>query len=150
MSVRSYYWEATMPQRLMKKSVRLDTTVSCWTLKEMAVLGRKIERSSERRFAVSRTEVLEIAVDWMYKQPADRKRELCQVERGKDRAPVHLGLKISERTLERLAKLGETLQTVNGYVRPPHSRSDRPNFGDTIEWCVSHFHGSMVREKQMA
>lgn len=139
-----------MPQRLVKRHVRLDTTVSSRTLKEMEEIARKIERGDKRRYAVSRTEVLELAVEWMSKKPRAEKKLMSQVERDEDREPIHLGLKIPDKTLSALMALGGQLTLVDGYVKPFRSRNDRPNLGDTIEWCVEHFHDALMGAKQTA
>lgn len=138
-----------MPQRLVRKHVRLDTTVSTRTLGEMDAIARKVERSAGRRYAASRTEVLELAVDWMYQQPEERKKALHQVSRD-GRVAVHMGLKIPDGTLSRLRSLGGQLEKTDGYEKPSRSREDRPNLGDTIEWCVEHFYAALVGKKKSA
>lgn len=138
-----------MPQRMVQQYSRLDTTVSSESLEQMERIARKIERSSGRRYRVSRTEVLELAIDWMAKQPWERKRQYSQVDR-EGRVPFHLGLKIPARTLEKLSELGDQLTRTDDYERPHRTREDRPNLGDTIEWCVEHFADVVLGLKEVS
>lgn len=138
-----------MPQRITaKKYQRIDTTVGGETIDLIGTIARKIERSTGRRYAVSKTEVIELAIDWMAGQPQGRRKNYQQVPRLEgEREPFHLGVRMPARTVERLHDLGNQLTQVEGYEKPHRTRDDRPNLGDTIDWCVAHFAAALTTKR---
>lgn len=134
-----------MPQRLIKKSDRLDTTVSRRSMEQIDQLARAIERGG-RRYQVSRTEVVELAIDWMYARVKKGSVPL-QPERD-ERRDVRTGLKLPVTSMDRLKVLSTLLSRQPSYVQPPRTRPGEPSLGEAIDWCVSHFHGTIAKKKE--
>lgn len=133
-----------MPQRMQRKSERLDTTISRRAVEKIDDLARSIERSG-RRYEVSRTEVVELAIDWMFGKVMAG-RSLDQPDRD-SRRDLRVGFKLATASMAKLTQLGKVLMKQDGYVHPPRSRPGEPSLGEAIDWCVAHFHGSLKGDK---
>jgi hypothetical protein len=133
-----------MPQRLITKSDRLDTTVARRSMEQINDLARVIERGG-RRYQVSRTEVVELAIDWMFGKV--RTGPVPQQPSRDERRDVRTGLKLPSTSMARLHQLATLLSRQPNYVQPPRTRPGEPSLGEAIDWCVSHFHAAMVKPK---
>lgn len=133
-----------MPQRLITKSARLDTTVSCRAMEQIEQLARAIERGG-RRYQVSRTEVVELAIDWMFGKV--QKGAIPQQPKRDERRDVRTGLKLPDKSMQRLQQLALLLSRQPDYVQPPRTRPGEPSLGEAIDWCVAHFHAAMVKKR---